>query len=337
MHADSTRLQQFPVINSVGLDALEAGVERLFGECQLDAPRACRASRFKSVLNYRGLQQIGVMYGKYSGAFDAAIGPYDRYVQGFPLSGYGEHKIGKTIAAVSAVSSAIIAPGDSVKLHFKSTFDHLALVIKPAPLLKKLEALIGSALAAPLKFATPVSYDRPDARALRRLVLFLADESSTDALATSPLVLAELEQTLMVSFLCTNDNNFSSLLRGEPRPGAPWQVRRAEEYIAAHWDQPITIEALAVATNVSARSLYYTFKKARGYSPIALVKQIRLDRARQMLSNPGPATSVTDIAYACGFGNLGHFANDYFRRFGERPSETLRLRRNMMTCGRFYL
>ena len=41
-----------------------------------------------------------------------------------------------------------------------------------------------------------------------------------------------------------------------------------------------------------------------------------------MLSNPY-ATSVTEVAYSCGFSNLGHFAKDYGRHFGELPSETL--------------
>jgi len=32
---------------------------------------------------------------------------------------------------------------------------------------------------------------------------------------------------------------------------------------------------------------------------------------------------VTAVAFACGFGNLGHFARDYREVFGERPSMTL--------------
>jgi AraC-like DNA-binding protein len=327
MQAGPATLQQFPLIKSVGLDGLEAGVGRLFGTCAVDAPRDSRTSKFESTINYRALENLGLMYGSYSAAFDAKIGPYDIYVQGFPISGYGEHRVGNAVAVVSPgiASNTIVSPGDSIELHYKSaTFDHLVLAIKPAPLLKKLEALIGVPPVAPLQFVKRASYDRADALALRRLVMFLAEESSSPTPMASSLVLAELEQSVMVAFLCNNESNFSSMLKGEPKSSAPWQVRRAEEYIAANWDQPITIEALAVATNVSTRSLFHSFKKARGYSPMALVKQIRLNRAKEMLSKPQANTSVTDVAYACGFGNLGHFANDYFQRFGERPSETLR-------------
>jgi transcriptional regulator GlxA family with amidase domain len=105
---------------------------------------------------------------------------------------------------------------------------------------------------------------------------------------------------------------------------ATWQVRRAEEYIEAHWNQPITIASLAVATAASARSIFYHFKNSRGVSPMSFLKQVRLDHAKHLLERSGVDHSVTQIAVDCGFGNLGHFAGDYFKRFGERPSDTLK-------------
>jgi transcriptional regulator GlxA family with amidase domain len=50
---------------------------------------------------------------------------------------------------------------------------------------------------------------------------------------------------------------------------------------------------------------------------------VRLRHAREMLATPDHETSVTSVAFVCGFGNLGHFARDYRETFGERPSETL--------------
>jgi transcriptional regulator GlxA family with amidase domain len=107
------------------------------------------------------------------------------------------------------------------------------------------------------------------------------------------------------------------------RAAVPWQVRRAEAYIEAHWDQAITVETLAEVAGTSARTLFHAFKLSRGQSPMAFVKQVRLARARQMLENPHLRCSVSSVAFACGFGNLGHFARDYAQRFGETPSRTL--------------
>jgi transcriptional regulator GlxA family with amidase domain len=132
-----------------------------------------------------------------------------------------------------------------------------------------------------------------------------------------------LEQAVIVSFLCANRHGESHLLDREPMGTAPWQVRRAEEYIEAHWDQPITVEALAVATGASARSIFHFFKASRGCGPMVFVKQVRLRHARRMLMMPDKTTSVTSVAFDCGFANLGHFAKDYGKCFGELPSKTL--------------
>jgi transcriptional regulator GlxA family with amidase domain len=112
----------------------------------------------------------------------------------------------------------------------------------------------------------------------------------------------------------------------QPRgqPPTSWQVRRAQAYIETHWNEPITIAGLARATAVSARSIFYHFKHSRGQSPMSFVKQVRLKHAREMLESRDITRSVTEIAVDCGFGNLGHFAGDYFKRFGERPSDTLK-------------
>ena len=108
-----------------------------------------------------------------------------------------------------------------------------------------------------------------------------------------------------------------------PLGNSPREVRQAEEYIEANWNQPIRIEDLVAITNFSARSLFNSFRKTRGYSPMTFAKPLRLKNAREMLAAGNPNTSGTGVAFKCGFGNLGHFANDYREAFGELPSKTL--------------
>jgi len=74
---------------------------------------------------------------------------------------------------------------------------------------------------------------------------------------------------------------------------------------------PVTIESLASATGTSARSIFRYFKNTHGCTPMEFAKRVRLRRAREMLLSGEPGTSVTGIAFACGFQNLGHFARDY--------------------------
>jgi transcriptional regulator GlxA family with amidase domain len=72
------------------------------------------------------------------------------------------------------------------------------------------------------------------------------------------------------------------------------------------------------------RSLYAGFKRYKGVSPMLALKNRRLESARDDLLRADPADSVTSIALKWGFEHLGNFSRDYFRRFGEHPSETLR-------------
>src|SRR5208337_5673954 len=89
------------------------------------------------------------------------------------------------------------------------------------------------------------NYDcRPEPPMIRALVGPMVAELDREEPDLSPLVLAELEQAVLVAFLCGTGHNYSRLLDGRPRSAAPSQVRRVEEYIEAHWNQPISIEGL---------------------------------------------------------------------------------------------
>lgn len=57
------------------------------------------------------------------------------------------------------------------------------------------------------------------------------------------------------------------------------------------------------------------------------VNRVRLRYAKAMLSNPTPLTTVTSVAFSCGFSNMGHFAHKYYEAFGEKPSDTLKVYR----------
>ena len=56
---------------------------------------------------------------------------------------------------------------------------------------------------------------------------------------------------------------------------------------------------------------------------MAFAKATRLRRAKDMLASGTPDTSVTAVAYACGFATMGHFAREYRQAFGELPSQTI--------------
>lgn len=117
-----------------------------------------------------------------------------------------------------------------------------------------------------------------------------------------------------------------STLGDRPREAValPRDVARALEWARAHLEQPIKLERLARIAGVPPRTLETHFMRFLGTTPLAWVRQARLDHARRTLLSSEGQASVSEVAVRCGFSQLGRFAATYRGRFGELPSETLR-------------
>ena len=102
-------------------------------------------------------------------------------------------------------------------------------------------------------------------------------------------------------------------------------VARAQDYMREHVEEPLTVEDLCRALQVSRRTLQYSFQEILQLNPVSYLRAMRLNGVRRALkSSAAQRQSVQDVAARWGFWHLSHFANDYRRMFGELPSETLR-------------
>lgn len=104
----------------------------------------------------------------------------------------------------------------------------------------------------------------------------------------------------------------------------PASLTRALAWLNGRLDQPIQLETLAAAADVRPRTLEEHFKLYLGTTPLGWVRRSRLARARQQLLESGEQVSVTAVALDNGFSQLGRFAAQYRRQFGELPSQTLK-------------
>jgi AraC-like DNA-binding protein len=118
----------------------------------------------------------------------------------------------------------------------------------------------------------------------------------------------------------TTSNRF-----GRARIRPPQIVNRLDVFLREHFDEPIQMAQLCVATGVSERSLRNACHAVHGISPKRYLTRRRMEAVRNALeeARPGQAT-VTRIATDYGFFELGRFAAAYSSLFGERPSDTLR-------------
>jgi AraC-like DNA-binding protein len=325
MLTDRTRqrnplLHKYSVCDSGNVDALSAAVVPYFGQVVVQPERGSKD--FRAQLNICRLQKTAVCYGSFEHPFSVEVADSASFAHGFPIRGAAEHVSNGMVVPDLPHKGAIGGPG-ALSLHYGRDFELFSIFMRPRALCDTLSGLIGAPLSGELRLDESNYHSRPEPRMVRSLVRLLIAELDHQSADLSPLVLAELEQAILVAFLCGASHNYSRLLDGRPRDAAPWQVRRSEEYIEANWSQPISLEALAVFANASGRSIFQSFKKHRGYTPMSFLKQVRLRHAREMLTKPNSDTSVTSVSFACGFGNLGHFANDYHQVFGETPSSTL--------------
>ncbi|HET7826571.1 MAG TPA: helix-turn-helix domain-containing protein [Anaeromyxobacter sp.] len=109
-----------------------------------------------------------------------------------------------------------------------------------------------------------------------------------------------------------------------PRATAlPRDLARILEWCRGHAQEPVQLPALAEVAGVPARTLEAHFRRFLGVTPLTWVRQARLERVRCALLASDGRTSVSRVALDCGFTQLGRFAAQYSRRFGELPSETL--------------
>ncbi|MGA7803833.1 AraC family transcriptional regulator [Bradyrhizobium sp.] len=239
------------------------------------------------------------------------------------IAGSAATTIGGRTTETSA-SQACVTPADRTnRIDFGADFKQLFVRIEKDAIERKLAALLGARPRRPIAFSTAFAKSQPHFDSFMHLIAFTAKQLVSTPANPPALMLEQIEQALIVSFLETVPHSYSDALRGPPADVTTSHVRRIEDYIDAHWRQPLTVEELSRITGIGARSIFHAFRRARGYTPAAYIKAVRLRNARTLLTARGEATTVTAVAYGCGFSNPGHFARDYQRMFGERPSVTL--------------
>ena len=254
-------LDRFPFVRTTDVDEMRETIAKTYSDNKLQLQRG--AEGFHAYANHRSLRNIALSYASFGAAVDQDFPAFTAFAQQFRIRGSTEIMVDRAPVQLAPYQSFILSPEARFKLTHSHDLEHCVLRIDRDALLNKLTALTGRQPRRDLKFEPIADLRTPESTYLRQLFMFLVDQLGSPECSVPPLALAELEQTVIVSLLCANRHDESHLLDREPEGTAPWQVRRAEEYIAAHWDQPITVEALAVAAGASARSIFHFFKASR--------------------------------------------------------------------------
>jgi len=107
---------------------------------------------------------------------------------------------------------------------------------------------------------------------------------------------------------------------------APWQTRRAKEFVEANLAETIRIEDLADVTRLSASYFSRAFRSDFGESPYAYVVHRRIERAKEMMLFTDE--SLAHIAAKCGLSDQPHLTRLFHRIVGVSPASWRRQQRS---------
>jgi transcriptional regulator GlxA family with amidase domain len=148
-------------------------------------------------------------------------------------------------------------------------------------------------------------------------------ESAANILA-QPEAVRSLEQALLHAIItCLNDSAPVQMDTGALRHAAI--LARFEEVLAANYDRPLYLAEICTAIGASERVLRISCMEHLGMGPVRYLwlRRMHLVHRALILAAPNAAT-VTEIATGNGFFELGRFAVEYRKLFGEAPSASLR-------------
>lgn len=100
-------------------------------------------------------------------------------------------------------------------------------------------------------------------------------------------------------------------------------VRSAKEYIAAHFREPVTLDALAEYAGLSANYFSAIFKKETGLSFVDYLAAVRMEEATRLLRTTN--AGIREIANQVGYQEIRHFNRLFKKSTGMKPSEYRKL------------
>lgn len=286
---------------------------------------AGRGARVDAFMQHAPLGGVSLNRLRYGATVDIDAGrPQDFVLVMMPTTGTADVCCGRQRVRATPLLASVVTPTETLIQTLHEGCDQIMVRIDRALVERICAQHFGHALRGPVEFKLGMDMTTPGGVSWQLLVSHLAIELERQAgEGGSALVNAQLEHLLVTTLLMTQPNNYQDELLNPHQSIAPRHVRRAEEYILAHADQPLTIGDLAAHAKVSTSALFAGFRQFRDTTPMAYLKTVRLQRVREELQAPDAAAqTMTSVAMRWGFHHLGHFTKDYKDRYGECPSKT---------------
>ncbi|WP_158606871.1 response regulator transcription factor [Paenibacillus ginsengarvi] len=112
---------------------------------------------------------------------------------------------------------------------------------------------------------------------------------------------------------------WSFAVRDEADPNIRQTIRRACDYIASHYMQPLTLVKMAQLSSLSPSYFGYLFKQHTGQPFVAYLNGVRIQKAKALLMEDD--IKVYEAAEMVGFVSLPHFNRLFKTATGKTPND----------------
>lgn len=318
--------RSLPQFESEDKDEIVRHVSTLFRPHQLDVRKS--RSRLRMRLRHLKMGESRLTLASYGSDVSINAGLLEDFnlVQ-IPLSGQARIRLGNSEEAISPGRAAVQHPNAPLAMDWSADCEMLILRISSSRLDSHLAAFLGAPVKNKLKFQSSFNLNSLIGRSItRQLTDLLGYMHEFNSAELPPLLSANIENSLIGALLFMQPHDATERLAQVVSDTQPRVVRHVRAYLEEHAADPITMEDLAEVAGMPVRTIHHYFRKTLGVTPMELLRDIRLARARACLLDPEEDSDVTTIAFKWGFEHLGRFSQYYRNRFGELPKDTIKRR-----------
>jgi len=322
---DSIPLKRFNRFASSSIEEVRGLVADSY--CPHGLELASRNSYLEASYNSFQLSNISLNFLSYGSDVEITPGVFKGfYMLEFPLSGSVDLEYGHSKYKTQSGLGTIISPIEPVRSRWSANCKQVMVKVDRSVIEQYLMKHAGIHLNAPLEFNPLINFDVENGKLIKDFILMLLGQADQcPGLISDKQLSSEFERILLGLILNNIDHNYSSRLLNDHRVIVPKSVKRVQAYIEENFSEQLTLENIVEAAGCSERALYSAFKQFLGVTPLCYLKNIRFEKVRQSLKNSDGCKKVSEIAFVCGFTHMGRFSSEYIKRYGERPSDTLKL------------
>ncbi|MES1022152.1 AraC family transcriptional regulator [Gloeocapsa sp. BRSZ] len=207
----------------------------------------------------------------------------------------------------------LLSSGQSGFFHWESTDETLMFMIDPN-FLRQIALETGCLNLTQVEILPVLHHNDPQIRAIAHLFL----QEMTHGGIGSQLYqdsIANLFAIHLLRHYCA----FKPKFRANKGGLSEVQLRQALDYIQAHLNEAISLDAIASAIGISRYYFCTQFKRSTGVAPYEYVLQQRVERAKQLLRRG--ELSIADVALKVGFADQTHFTKHFRKITGVTPAK----------------